>query len=101
MTDNRILVHLSMTSLHTVYSLEKQLDNDRNIIMYTSESDSIKSATYVKYKSNIEQLHFMLIEEIKYQKGESDEQQMVKAYRDLIMGESSLSEEELECQLEE
>jgi hypothetical protein len=103
MTDNRILMNLSTTSLHTIFSLEKELDRYRNMVMHTdsSTSDSVKLFNYGRYKSSIEQLYFLLNEEIKYQKGESSEQQVAKVYKDLMIRMSGLSEEEFERQLEE
>lgn len=103
MTDNRILMNLSTVSLHTIYSLEEELNKDRDILMYenTSASDSIKLFNYGKYKSDIEQLYFILNEEIKYQKGESSEEKVAKAYKDLATRMSGLSEEEFERQLKE
>lgn len=100
-TDNRILMNMSTSSLHTIYSLGKELDRDRNIIMYTAASDAIKLFHYGKYKSNIEQLYFILNEEVKYQKGESSEEQVAKAYKDLAVRMSGLPKEEFERQLEE
>lgn len=103
MTDNRILMNLSTTSLHTIFSLEKELDRYRNMVMHTDSntSDSIKLFNYGRYKSSIEQLYFILNEEVKYQKGESSEQQVAKVHKDLMIRISGLSEEEFERQLEE
>lgn len=101
MTDDRILVNLSTPSLHTIYSLGEKLDKDRNTIMYSSASDSMKLFYYGQYKSDIEQLYFILNEEIKYQKGDSSEEQVAEAYSDLAMRISGLSEEEFKRQLRE
>lgn len=84
MSDNRVLLNLSDTSLSAIYDLEEKLSEDRYAILSSKESNLLKMHAFKQYKLHIQGLYLILDEEIKYQKGESNEEEIRKIYKDVM-----------------
>ena len=78
-TDKRVILNLSDTNLPIFFPSGKELDKYEDAIMRMSYDSPIKGMKYANYRDELKFLQLVLSGEIKYQKGELSEEQIVKA----------------------
>lgn len=78
MTDKRVILNLSKTNLLIFYPSEKQLDKYADAIMRMKYNSALKEVHYYNYRNELKFLQLVLSGEIKHQKSQLDEEQIVK-----------------------